>query len=216
MFSSQPMVLDDSQVHVPLVFAESADDIVVPPDELPNLVHPDQVASNADQVDSSPTFIFDVPLLATDAPAFPSITPTPLRRSNRPHNPPTYLHDYHCNLVSAHVLASASLTQLHDSNATSNSSILYPFSSILSYSKLSTPHRLLFVSLFVAKEPNSSTQALKDPLWQAAMKAEIDALQANHTWVMTKLPPSKVPIGCKWVYKVKLKQMVLLKGTRLD
>ena len=22
---------------------------------------------------------------------------------------------------------------------------------------------------------------------------------------MTKLPPSKVPIGCKWVYKIKLK-----------
>ena len=37
------------------------------------------------------------------------------------------------------------------------------------------------------------------------MKAEIDALQANHTWVMCKLPLGKVPIGCKWVYKIKLK-----------
>ena len=37
------------------------------------------------------------------------------------------------------------------------------------------------------------------------MKAEIDALQANHTWVMCKLPPGKVPIGCKRVYKIKLK-----------
>ena len=37
------------------------------------------------------------------------------------------------------------------------------------------------------------------------MKVEIDALQANKTWVMTKLPPGKVPIGCKWVYKIKLK-----------
>ena len=48
-------------------------------------------------------------------------------------------------------------------------------------------------------------QALTDPLWQAAMKDEINALQANNTWVMTKLPLGKVPIGCKWVYKIKLK-----------
>ena len=88
------------------------------------MVHPDQVASNADQVDSSPTFISDVPLLATDALALPFTAPTPLRRSNKPHNPPTYLHDYHCNLVAAHVLASTPLTQSHESNATSNSSIL--------------------------------------------------------------------------------------------
>ena len=37
------------------------------------------------------------------------------------------------------------------------------------------------------------------------MQAEIEALQANNTWVMTSLPPGKVPIGCKWVYKIKLK-----------
>ena len=37
------------------------------------------------------------------------------------------------------------------------------------------------------------------------MQAKIDALQANNTWVMTPLPPGKVPIGCKWVFKIKLK-----------
>ena len=46
---------------------------------------------------------------------------------------------------------------------------------------------------------------MTDPLWQAAIKAEIDALQANNTLVMTKLPPGKILIGCKWVYKIKLK-----------
>ena len=37
------------------------------------------------------------------------------------------------------------------------------------------------------------------------MQTELDALQANQTWVMTTLPPGKVPIGCKWVFKIKLK-----------
>lgn len=37
------------------------------------------------------------------------------------------------------------------------------------------------------------------------MQVEINALQANNTWVMTKIPLAKVPIGCKWVFKIKLK-----------
>ena len=37
------------------------------------------------------------------------------------------------------------------------------------------------------------------------MSAELSALEANHTWSLTTLPPGKHPIGCKWVYKVKLK-----------
>jgi hypothetical protein len=37
------------------------------------------------------------------------------------------------------------------------------------------------------------------------MNAEIAALEDNQTWIITHLPPNKVPIGCKWVYKVKLK-----------
>ena len=37
------------------------------------------------------------------------------------------------------------------------------------------------------------------------MNAEIEALEANHTWILTNLPPNKSAIGCKWVYKVKHK-----------
>jgi len=37
------------------------------------------------------------------------------------------------------------------------------------------------------------------------MKEELDALEANHTWVTTSLPPSKTPIGFRWIYKIKRK-----------
>nr|GEX58364.1 hypothetical protein [Tanacetum cinerariifolium] len=38
-----------------------------------------------------------------------------------------------------------------------------------------------------------------------AMSLELQALEANKTWTITSLPPGKVPIGHKWVYKIKCK-----------
>jgi len=35
------------------------------------------------------------------------------------------------------------------------------------------------------------------------MKVEIDALRFNKTWSLVDLPLGKIPIGCKWVYKLK-------------
>ena len=35
------------------------------------------------------------------------------------------------------------------------------------------------------------------------MESELHALEANNTWYLTKLPRGKVPIGCRWVYKIK-------------
>ena len=52
-------------------------------------------------------------------------------------------------------------------------------------------------------EPKSYTQASKDLRWIDAMDKEIHALESNHTWVVTSLPPNKLPIGCKWVFKIK-------------
>ncbi|PNX87642.1 retrovirus-related Pol polyprotein from transposon TNT 1-94, partial [Trifolium pratense] len=35
------------------------------------------------------------------------------------------------------------------------------------------------------------------------MKSELTALAATNTWSIVDLPPGKISIGCKWVYKVK-------------
>ena len=37
------------------------------------------------------------------------------------------------------------------------------------------------------------------------MEAELQALEANHTWDIVSCPPHIKPIGSKWVYTVKLK-----------
>lgn len=35
------------------------------------------------------------------------------------------------------------------------------------------------------------------------MQAEFDALQRNNTWTVVSCPPNRVPVGCKWVFRVK-------------
>ncbi|XP_061348292.1 uncharacterized protein LOC133293706 [Gastrolobium bilobum] len=47
--------------------------------------------------------------------------------------------------------------------------------------------------------------ALDDPNWKEAMNVEMKALQKNSTWDLVPLPTGKKPIGCKWVFTVKLK-----------
>lgn len=53
--------------------------------------------------------------------------------------------------------------------------------------------------------PSSITEALKDPNWRSAAFEEIQALEKNNTWQITKLPPGKRTVGCKWIFTVKHK-----------
>lgn len=39
--------------------------------------------------------------------------------------------------------------------------------------------------------------------WKQAMKEEIDAHISNHTWDIVDLPPNRVPIKSKWIFKKK-------------
>ncbi|GJY91534.1 retrovirus-related pol polyprotein from transposon TNT 1-94 [Tanacetum coccineum] len=52
-------------------------------------------------------------------------------------------------------------------------------------------------------KPHTYTQASKDQKWVEAMQKELQALKANKTWELILLPHDKVPIGCKWVYRIK-------------
>ena len=54
-------------------------------------------------------------------------------------------------------------------------------------------------------EPHSYSEAQRYLEWVVAMNQELNALQANHTWVLTPLPSCKKVLSSKWVYKTKYK-----------
>ncbi|MCH92306.1 retrovirus-related Pol polyprotein from transposon TNT 1-94, partial [Trifolium medium] len=115
------------------------------------------------------------------------------RRSQRIHKPPGYLTDFHCSI-------GKSTLSIQPQNGKSTP---YPLSSVLSYHSLNPPYRNFVLAISQISEPTSYTQAAKSKEWIQAMDNELKALADNKTWILTDLPSGKVPIGCRWVYKVK-------------
>ncbi|KAL0458837.1 UNVERIFIED_CONTAM: Retrovirus-related Pol polyprotein from transposon RE1 [Sesamum latifolium] len=68
-----------------------------------------------------------------------------------------------------------------------------------------TTYLSFVASLSILQEPRSFAEAIQHSEWRGAMQAEIHALEKNHTWTLTKLLAGKRAIGCKWVFKTKLR-----------
>ena len=127
-------------------------------------------------------------------------SPLPLRKSTKSHNPPSYLKDYSCKSVTS--------TPYKPS-----SGLPYDIFACLTYSNL-TKHYKQFVMAVdsTSPDPTSFHEVVQSPNWKYAMDKKIAALELANTWTLTNLSPSKVPIGCKWVYRTL---MAPLKGIRL-
>jgi hypothetical protein len=41
--------------------------------------------------------------------------------------------------------------------------------------------------------------------WKEAIDEEIGSIMENNTWVLSDLPPGCKPLGCKWIFKRKMK-----------
>nr|GMC56739.1 Retrovirus-related Pol polyprotein from transposon TNT 1-94 [Ipomoea batatas] len=123
----------------------------------------------------------------------------PPRRSSRQRHTPNKLHDYYCDIV------------------VQNSWSPHALSKVISYDGLAPTHKMLAMAVNSIDDPRTYNQAIKHDCWKKAMQAEIQALQENNTWELTELPPGKMPIGCKWGYKTKLrsKQMARLRGVNI-
>jgi hypothetical protein len=116
------------------------------------------------------------------------------RRSSHIKQKPGYLQQYHCQL--------ASQSSPFFDSVQLNSGNLYSISSSLCYDHFSSSYKAYCLQVSSTYEPQFFHQANKFQHWRDAMNAEIAALEDNQTWIITHLPPT---IGCKWVYKVKLK-----------
>ena len=121
------------------------------------------VSSSDPTIQSFPTFLEDIPSPAPVSHVSPSsssipsiettssspisfavspISPSPtLRCSTRPHHPPSYLHDYHCALMTTAEPSS------------SKSSPKYPLSSVLSYSSLSSSYKSFVLNVTAIPDP---------------------------------------------------------------
>lgn len=52
-------------------------------------------------------------------------------------------------------------------------------------------------------EPRTIHQALKDPRWREVMNEELCDLQSQGTWTLVPPVPHTMPVGSKWIFRVK-------------
>ncbi|KAG2406196.1 Retrovirus-related Pol polyprotein from transposon RE1 Retro element 1 [Vigna angularis] len=80
----------------------------------------------------------------------------------------------------------------------------YPIYNFVSYHNLSPTYFSFVSSLSSTKVPNNIHEALVHSGWRQAMVDEMKALEHNGTWDLVPLPPDKKPVGCRWIYTVKV------------
>ncbi|GJU37925.1 zinc finger, CCHC-type containing protein [Tanacetum coccineum] len=60
----------------------------------------------------------------------------------------------------------------------------------------------------VENDPKTFDEAMKSQdvaFWKEAINDEMDSIMGNNTWVLVDLPPGCKSLGCKWIFKRKLK-----------
>ena len=80
----------------------------------------------------------------------------------------------------------------------------YPVYNFLTFHRLSLLYFAFVSTLSSVSTPKSTSEALSHLGWKQVMAEEIDALYSNDTWELVPLPPGKSPVGCRWVYTVKV------------
>lgn len=148
---------------------------------------------------SSPETPLPTPLVAFPAPAVTA--PLSTRTSSRITYPPSYLRDYHCNL-------------LNHSPQLSHS-VLFPLSHYISYNSLSSNHKNFILQISSQYEPRFNHEVVSFPHWMTNMSEELSSMETNNTWSIVPLPTDKHSIGCQWFTRLSMRQMARWIGTKL-
>lgn len=154
---------------------------------------------------STPPVIDHTSDIHTDLPTIPTASDSSISSENLNSVPPTRVmtraikiparfNDYH----------HAVITRRPDISIT-NYSTSYPIHSYITYDRLSDSQYHYTLQLSLLEEPKSYSEALQYPHWQQAIQDELQAMENNNTWTVTSLPEGYKPIGCKFVFKTKLK-----------
>lgn len=83
--------------------------------------------------------------------------------------------------------------------------IKYGLNKFANHSLLSAENCCFVSNLNKTAEPTSYEKAKNNHNWNNATNEEVCALLENDTWEECDLPPGSVPIGSKWVWKIKYK-----------
>lgn len=76
-------------------------------------------------------------------------------------------------------------------------------------SKIKPPKRLddyaamAMISKAEEDEPITIEEATQSKEWKMAMNQELKSIQKHNVWKLVNLPPGKVPLKCKWVFRIK-------------
>lgn len=160
--------------------------------------------------------------LPTEYPTTPPSSPTPttsqsetisspellevLGRSHKAKKSSILLTNYLTNTVTATHPSHASHTPTaHDQSSPTTvlGKTLYPISDYSSTTTFSVKYQEFLVEITTDYVPKTYQEAVKDPRFNGAMKAEVTTLEENHTWDVTSLPPGKRAITCQWLYSMK-------------
>lgn len=123
-----------------------------------------------------------LPNTAHQAPTQPAAIQAPtLGRGHRSKNPSIVLRDYVCHTAQVHPPISATPTN-------GSCSPRYRIANYVSSNSFSVAHTKFLYAVSTAIEPSSYSAASRDPNWRNAMRTEIEALEANGTWILKTYP----------------------------
>ena len=177
----------------------------------PSLPTPINNTTPQESTPSSPT----TPPLPVSPPALPNPERTEqnqspglleiLGRGQRAKKPSILLKNFVTHATTSTNPSHVHTTSKQSSLPTVSGKTLYPIADYLTSSVFSAQHHAFLANITSEYVPSTFQEAILDERFKGAMKSEVTALEDNHTWDVTTLPPGKKAITCRWLYSNKYK-----------